>query len=70
MIAATRTAAPAAMTTITLTSSQLDDLRSAVVEHRNHLDKHRASASHGCTAAYWAGHVRRLDDLLLLVAKA
>ena len=67
---AATTSAPAAMKTLTLTSSQLDDLRAGLVEHRNRLERYGKDATHGCTKAYWDGQIRRYDDLLLLVAKA
>lgn len=69
-MSAAGTAAPAAMKTLTLTSSQLDDLRAGLVEHRNRLERFAKDATHGCTKAYWDGQISRYDALLLLVAKA
>lgn len=60
----------AAMKTLTLTSSQLEDVRIALVAHKDHLDKFRVNTTHSCTAEFWSGQIRRLDDLLILVSKA
>lgn len=63
--------APAAMKTLVVTSSQLEDLMRALVQRRGHLEMslawQRAFPDNVNNVVFLAAQVRRYDDLIRLV---
>lgn len=56
--------------TLVVTPNQLEDIRSALVEHRHHIEELRSLTYFTGSRTSLANQVVRIDAILLLVAKA